>query len=133
MDIDFAFVCDYANGTGKLNAMGLGFDTIYAPNVPFTHHAFFLVAKLRASVVEVGEKDIKIALIDADGKSIIPDLISKIQLQRHEGLNESKANLVLQFGNVKFPDYGNYELKIVIDGEVKDSVSLRVAEPPGSA
>lgn len=133
MDIIFTFICDYANGTGKINAMGLGFDTIYASQVPYTHHSFFLVAKLRASVVEIGEKEIKIALIDADGKSIIPDLVSKIRLQRYEGLNESKANIVLQFGNVQFPDYGNYEFKIVVEGEVKGSISLRVAEPPKSA
>ncbi|MBN2240780.1 MAG: hypothetical protein JW712_13480 [Dehalococcoidales bacterium] len=130
MEIEFAFVCDYADGSGKLNALGIGFDTIYAPNVPFKHRAFSLVIKLKASVVEAGEKEIRIALIDDDGKSVIPELVSKLTLPRHEGLNETKANLVLQFGNVEFPHYGNYELKIVISRMEMGSIRLRVSKPP---
>ena len=30
MTVDFAFVCDYAEVGGKINAMGIGFDTIFA-------------------------------------------------------------------------------------------------------
>jgi hypothetical protein len=67
--VDFAFICDYAEATGKINALGIGFDTIFAPNVPTKHPSFFLVVQLRASTVEAGDKQLKISLIDADGQN----------------------------------------------------------------
>jgi hypothetical protein len=131
MNIDFAFVCDYADGTsGKISAIGIGFDTIHAPQVPFKHRLFFLVVKLRASIVETGEKEVKIALIDDDGVSVIPDLVSKINIPKPVSGTESKANLVLQFDNVEFPKYGNYELKLVISGVEMGSIQLHIAHLP---
>ena len=43
MNLDFAFICDYAEVSGKINALGIGFDTIYSPKVPAKHPLFFLV------------------------------------------------------------------------------------------
>ena len=116
MLVDFAFVCDYAEISKKINAIGIGFDTIYAPKVPFKHRSFFLVFKLRANIVEVGEKNIKISLIDEDGKRIIPDMNAKITIPKPpEGL-ESKAQLAIAFDKVEFPKYGTYSLHVVVEG-----------------
>ena len=45
MRVDFAFLCDHAEVSGKINALGIGFDTIYARKVPARHPYFFLVAQ----------------------------------------------------------------------------------------
>ena len=67
MDQVFAFICDFADASGgKINALGIGFDTIYAKEVPTTHPHFYLVLKLRADAAEAGDKDIRINLIVID-------------------------------------------------------------------
>ena len=77
MLVDFAFICDYAEVKDKINALGIGFDTIYASSVPARHPSFFLVFQIRANIVEAGEKTIKLSLIDEDGKNVIPDIVGK--------------------------------------------------------
>ena len=56
MHTDFAFVCDAAEATSKINALGIGFDTIYANQVPVRHPHFSIVLQLRSSAAEAGQK-----------------------------------------------------------------------------
>ena len=132
LDIDFAFVCDYAEAAGKINALGIGFDTIYAPAVPCKHQLFFLVMQLRANVVEVGEKKLEVDLIDEDGKNIIPTLRAKLNVLKPNTGTESIARIALQFNNVEFPRYGSYSLHAILDGHEMVRVPLKVSAPPKS-
>ena len=130
MKLDFAFICDYAEAPRKINALGIGFDTIYAPNVPCKHPSFFLVIQLRASVVEAGEKNLEVRLIDEDGRDIIPTVSRKFSLPMPTGGTESTSRITMQFGNVEFPRYGSYSLHAVIEGQEMVRVPLRVSPPP---
>ena len=130
MNIDFAFICDYAEATGKINAMGIGFDTIYAPNIPAKHPFFYLVAQLRASLMEAGEKDLEVHLIDEDGKDVIQALKGKIAIPRPPVGTESVARIAMQFNNVEFPRYGLYSLRAELEGHEVISIPLRISAPP---
>jgi hypothetical protein len=133
MNIDFAFICDYAEATKKINALGIGFDTIFAPNVPVKHPLFFLVFQLRANVVEAGEKNLKVSLIDEDGKPVIPDINSKFAIPKPSEGIESKGRVVLNFSNIEFSKYGSYSLHATIDGHDMINIPLRISPPPKSA
>ena len=74
MDVDFAFICDYADSGRKVNALGIGFDATYASRVLATHPRFDLAAQVRYHVTEAGPKDFAVRLIDADGEDIIPPI-----------------------------------------------------------
>ena len=130
MKVDFAFICDYADAMGKINALGIGFDTIYAPKVPFRHPMFSFVLQLRASVVEVGAKKLEVHLIDEDGNDIIPVLRKDIQVIRPITGVESVAKVALHFRNVEFPRHGSYSLRAVLDGSEIASVPINVNLPP---
>ena len=130
MKLDFAFVCDYAEATRKINALGIGFDTIYAPRVPCKHPSFFLVIQLRANVVETGEKNLEVRLIDEDGKDIIPTVSGKFRVPKPPTGTESIGRIAMQFGNVEFPRYGSYSLHAVIEGQEMVRVLLKVSPPP---
>lgn len=130
MNIDFAFVCDYAEVTGKINALGIGFDIIMAPKVPCKHPSFFLVIQVRANVVEAGEKNLKVDLIDEDGKSVIPSLRGKFSITKPIAGTESIGRITMQFSNVEFPKYGSYSLHAVIEGQEMVRIPLRVSLPP---
>jgi hypothetical protein len=130
--VDFAFICDYAEVSHKINALGIGFDTIYAPKTPIKHRSFLLVFKLRAIIVEAGDKNVKISLIDEDGKNIIPDINAKFAIPKpSEGL-ESKAQIAIGFDNVEFPKYGSYSIHAVLDGNDMIAIPIKVVPPPQS-
>jgi len=128
---DFAFICDYAESGNKLGALGIGFDTIYAPQVPCVHPNFHLVMQLRSSVAEAGQKDVEVRLIDADGKDVIPPLSAPMEVpQPPPGAMDTQARLVVGFGGVCFPAYGQYALHVVVQGNEMVRIPIRVAQPP---
>jgi hypothetical protein len=129
LNIDFAFICDYADVTGKINALGIGFDTIYATTVPCKHNLFFLVIQLRANSFESGEKQVEVNLIDEDGKNVIPPLKGSLNMPKPASATESVSRLALQFNNVEFPRYGSYSLHAIVDGYEMVRVPLKVSEP----
>lgn len=130
MNVDFAFICDYAEVPGKINALGIGFDTIHAPKVPATHPHFFLVIQLRASLVEAGEKKLEVRLIDEDGTDIIPTLSAKFTISKPAAGTESIGRIALEFGNVVFPRYCSYSLHATVEGHEMVRVPLKVSPPP---
>jgi hypothetical protein len=133
LDIDFAFICDYAEATAKISALGIGFDTIFAQKVPTVHPHFHLVAQIRASIAEVGDKDLVVRLIDADGNDVIPEVKGTINVtQPKEGMTESIGRLSMGFNNIQFPKYSEYSLHVVIQGSEMVRIPLRVAQPPST-
>jgi len=130
MRLDFAFICDYAELTGKINALGIGFDTIYTPQVPFSHPSFFLVMQVRASVVEAGEKTLEVRLIDEDGKDVIPTVKGKYTVPQSGVGTDRIGRIALALQNVRFPHYGSYSLHAVVDGQEMFDISLKISPPP---
>lgn len=136
MDIDYAFICDYADEgpRGKINALGIGLNRIFAPKVPYRLSHFHLVFQLRASIAEVGTKELLISLIDADGREVIPTLKREVEIPKpspREIETTTRANI--GFGNVEFPKYGDYSIHVAIAGVEMARTSLRVVEPPRTA
>jgi hypothetical protein len=130
MDVDFAFICDYAEVTNKVNALGIGFDTIFAPKVPATHPLLFIVVQLKTSLAETGEKRLEAHLVDEDGKEIIAPLIGKFSVPKPAAGLESIGRIAVAFQNIVFPRYGLYSFLISIDGHEIKRIPLRVVSPP---
>lgn len=131
MQVDYAFICDYADARDKVNALGIGFDTIWAPQMPTRHPHFNLVVQLRVTVAEIGSKDVQIHLIDADGKDVIKPINGKLEVGHpREGMIDTTVRLNIEFGNVEFKEYGSYSVRVTIAGHEMVSIPLRVAEPP---
>ena len=56
MDVDYAFLCDSAQESGgKVHALGIGIDGIFAPVLPATH-SVVLVAQFRYWAAEAGSR-----------------------------------------------------------------------------
>ena len=135
MDIDFAFICDSAEIGSKIYALGIGFDTIHATQVPAKHPHFALVAQFRASAAEVGDKEIVISLIDADGANVIdPPITGTFNIPAPPaGATESIGRMLVGFDNVEFPRFSQYSIHVVVQGREEIRIPLRVAQPPGTA
>jgi hypothetical protein len=133
MHVDFAFICDYAEATNKINALGIGFDTIIVQKMPARHPNFFLVIQMRASVVEAGEKKFEVHLIDEDGKEIIPALQGSLTIPKPPAGTENTGRIAMRFDNVEFPRFGAYSIHAVIEGHEVVRIPLKVLKAPPPA
>jgi hypothetical protein len=133
LEVDFAFICDYADASGpKVHALGIGFDTIFAPTVPAKHPQFTFVAQLRASAAELGAKEVAIRLIDADGNTLI-NIPGQVNIERPLTGLESVQKVAVQFHMVEFPRFGDYALHLVVGGIDLHRVRIRVSPMPQPA
>ncbi len=131
MDVSFAFVCDYADSSAKLTAVGIGFDTIFAKELPASRPVFYTVAAFRFRPVEAGPKAIEVHIIDADGGEVVPPLKAEIEVGRPAaGYRYTTQRMALGLHGVRFPDYGDYEVSWLIDGHEVALIPLKVAPPP---
>lgn len=134
MNVDFAFVCDYAEPGNKVSALGIGFDTIFASQVPCALAMFHLVLQLRVSIAEVGHKDVEVRLIDADGKDVVSPVTTSLDIpEAAPGALDNTGKLVVGFAGVAFPSYGHYALHVVVQGHEMARIPIRVAQPPTTA
>jgi hypothetical protein len=130
MNTDFAFICDFAEATAKINALGIGFDTLVAAQLPIRHPHFSLVLQLRASPAEAGQKRIQVNIVDEDGHDVIPAIHGQFNLPRTEGRTHSTGRFVMEFNAVEFKNYGQYTITVAVEGLEVASIPFRVIAPP---
>jgi hypothetical protein len=126
MDVEAFLLCDAATDQqGKLNVLG-AFDSIFAKNAPIVHPACAVAARIRFSKVEQGEHAVRICVVDQDGKEVVPKVDGKVSVGVAPDAGSAVVNLVLNFQRLKLPDYGEYSIDLVIDGEQKASLPFFV-------
>lgn len=132
MDVNFAFLCDYADPSGtKMSALGIGFDTIYAAKVPATHPVFFAVISIKFSGTEAGPKQVSMHLIDEDGKDIVSPLDTTINVESPPpGFMYKNQRIALGMFRVTFPHYGDYTISWLVGGQEIKTIPLKIASPP---
>ncbi len=131
MDIEIFTLCDAATDThGKLNILGT-FDAIWSKQVPTTHPHCAVALRVRFHRVEEGEHQIKINIIDEDGKLVAPSCNAGTKVVFGENAEGSIVrNLVINIQGLKIEHYGDYALDLAIDGRQEASLPLRVRKPP---
>ncbi len=131
MQLDFAFLCDYADAGNKINALGIGFDTIFAKEAPAMHPLFFVVVQLRASAAEVGNQPFTLHLIDADGANVMDPIQASLNIAPPPaGVRENIARLAIRLNNINFPKFSDYAVRVLIQGREVASLPIRVAKTP---
>ena len=130
MNIEAFLLCDCATDQrGKLNVLG-AFDSIYAKKTPIVHPSCTVATRIRFDRIEEGEHKVSIAVIDQDGKPIVPRLNGNISVRAREDAGSSVVNLILNLQRLKFENYGEYRIDLAIDGKVEGSLPFGVREVP---
>ena len=127
MDVTLALLADYANVTreGKMNVMGL-FTIINAATLPWVHPQMQLVLELEAGPAEWDtQKNIEIKLMDQDANTVLA-IGGSVKVPIGEPGRRVHVNSIMTFGNVKFDAEGDYIFSILIGGETKKEIPLRV-------
>ncbi len=131
MEVSLALLADYSNVTreGKLNLLGL-FDRINAPALPWTHPQMQLVLSFQASPAEYDMmKTVEIKLLDADGNTKFT-ISSELKVPREKSGRSVPINTMIAINNLRFDTEGDYAFHILIGGDDKKTVPLRVNYTP---
>ena len=133
MEIPFAFICDAADvAGGKVHAMGIGFDTIVATEVPTIHPVFYFVAQFKASITEMGEKPATLRLIDDDGQDIVAPVHLLVHIQPPTpGQLKTTGWIAWRFVGTVFPSYCEYSLHLTVSGHEMVRIPVRVGPASG--
>lgn len=127
MKVALALLADYANVTkeGKLNVLGL-FDRINAPSLPWTHPQMQLVLSLEATPAEWdSSKKVEIKLLDADGNTKFT-IGADLKVPRGQSGRNVLINSIIAINNLRFDTEGDYIFHVLIGGDDKKAIPLRV-------
>lgn len=127
MDVKLAVLADAANVSreGKLNILGV-FNVIYAASFPALHPPMYLVLNFEANNVEAGKtKTIEIVFQDEDGVKL-GSITGSCVVPKGEAGYPIQINHVQRIPSTPFQKPGDYEFKILINEDPKETISLRV-------
>ena len=132
MDVTLAVLADYANVSqdGKLNILGV-FQEVNATELPAVVAQMYLVIAFEAGAAEFEtEKQIRIALLETDGSEVM-SMEGPMWVER-PGRHGSRAylNQIVTLQGLTLPRSGDYAFHILVNGEEKRAVLLRVNEVP---
>ena len=131
MRVALGVLADYANVTadGKLNIMGV-FQVVNALQFPHVHAQMHLVLTLEADPSEVGtEKQIEIKLMTPDGASLFA-VGGEMQVPAVNRFPGTPIGIqhILGLQGIRFEKPGDYQFSVLIGGDHKESVRLKVAQ-----
>ena len=130
MEVQVASLCDFASDyEGKLCVLGC-FDTIFAREFPAVHPQCSVAMRLVFRKEEEGLHDVRLNFIDEDGRSIIPPLETKVEVQLGDDYFFATRNLVLNLQQLRFEGPGLYSVDLTVDGRMTASMPLQVRAAP---
>jgi hypothetical protein len=132
MDIEVFALCDAATSdqSGKLNVLGT-FDTIYAQQTPAGHPAAAVALRLRLSRSEFGKHQIRLLLIDDDGKTVGPDINGEFETAPANEAETACVNFVFNLQALPLPSYGRMHFDLAVDRNQLGRLPLYVRPIPG--
>ncbi len=128
MEIEIFTLADFAqDNNSKLTVVGT-FDSISARQFPATHPSCSVASRLRFAMKETGGHDLKLRLIDAEGKEIIQPIEGNINIGDPPNGQFSTINIVINFTQLQFEKPGRYSFELYIDGDWKSGLPLFLQE-----
>ena len=127
--IQHALLADYAmvSQDGKLSIIGI-FERIFAMKCPVTHPHMCLVLSFEADSADAGKKQkLAFQLIDADG-ALQLDFGGDLVVASTPSGDVARFNHIVNLNGVVIKEFGSYQFKILINGEVCASIPLKVSE-----
>jgi len=124
MDVEILALCDAATEhAGKLNIVGV-FDQINAPNAPLVTRPCCVASRMRFMSLEAGNKSIRIAIVDADGRDVLPAISLNSVVQVPDNVPSATLQIVVQIQQLSLPHFGEYAVALAVDGRVEKSIPL---------
>jgi hypothetical protein len=124
MEIEIFTLADFAqDNNSKLTVVGT-FDSIHTKQFPAQHPSCAVACRLRFAPKEIGEHELRLRLLDSDGKEVIQPITGNINIGPSANGNVSTVNLVINFNQLQFQKPGRYSFELFIDGDWKSGLPL---------
>ncbi|HAJ34724.1 MAG TPA: hypothetical protein DCL15_03375 [Chloroflexi bacterium] len=132
MKTRIAVLADYASLSieHKLNIMGI-FTTINATQTPVVHPQMKLVTQFEFAASETGQHQMRIVLVDEDGRELF-NIAAMVNIQHPHDGRPVLMNQIFDLAHLVFAAFGDYEFRILLDDELVTEVPLTIAQhrPP---
>lgn len=127
MFVEIFSICDAATDySGRLNLLG-AFEGIASSKTPIVRDRCSIAMRIRFESAEAGEHPVGVRFLNKEGKQVIPEMGARLNVKLVPGRESGAFNLVLNINRLTFPDFGVYEIQLLVDGEVKSRLPLLVA------
>lgn len=131
MKVALGVLADYANvsAEGKLNIMGV-FQVVYAAQFPLVYPQMHLILTLEADPSEMGiKKQLEIKLMGPDGAPLL-GVGGEMEVPKGSPFPGTAIGLnhILGFQGVRFEKPGDYQFAVLISGDHKQSIPLKVVQ-----
>jgi hypothetical protein len=125
MDVSDLIFADYAatNDRGKFTLVGAGFQEIFTSKVPCVHPLMFLFMRVKVTKQDIGKNRVEIRLTGEKGSIFKADGELVVSPEHKE---EQHIPFSFQLVNLKFDQAGNYSLEVRLNGEPKQSQTLKI-------
>ena len=128
MKVEVFALCDAAvDYGGKLSLLG-AFDGIFALKAPVIHPQCAIALRVRVSRADEGKHQITINFIDADGKLVMPSVHGNFEVHMPPERDSVAINLVLNIHQLRFDNFGDHAVDLMIDGRQEGSLPLVVVQ-----
>lgn len=131
MNVDVFTLCDFAQNTpgNKMNIVGT-FNRIFARQIPAVHPLCALAVLMRFEQIEQGTKNIRVSIIDSDGRPVVPILEAQLNVQISPNESDASVPLAVVIQQITLPRFGEYSVDLAVDGRQEASIPLYVLQAP---
>ena len=126
MQLEILTLCREARYNGQVLDVAGAFDIFVTPRMPLIVPSCWLAGRVRFERIEEGSHQLKITIIDADGRPVVPAITEDLSVQLARDLPTVCKAFALPFAQLMLPEYGEYAIKVAIDRIALASVPLYV-------
>ena len=126
MQLEILTLCREARYNGQVLDVAGAFDIFVTPRVPLVVPVCWLAGRVRFERIEEGPHQLKILIIDADGRPVVPEIVEDLSVHFAGGLPTVCKAFAIQFAQLVLPEHGEYAIKVAVDRISIASVPLYV-------
>ncbi len=115
MQLEILTLCREARYNGQVLDVAGAFDIFATPRVPLIVPVCWLAGRVRFERIEEGPHQLKIMVIDADGRPVVPEITEDVSVQFGRDLPTVCKAFAIQFTQFVLPNLGEYAVKVAID------------------
>lgn len=128
MQIEIFTLCREARDSGRAFDVLGAFDTFRVPRLPAEVPSCTLLAsragRIRFDRIEEGQHQVRLLFMDADGRSVVPEVVSELVVSFPEGASTVYKAFALHLSRFTLDRTGEYAVKLAIDRVLLASIPV---------
>lgn len=124
MQIEIFTLCREARDSGRAFDVLGAFDTFRVPKLPAEVPSCTIAGRIRFDRIEEGQHQVRLLFMDADGRSVVPEVVSELVVSFPEGASTVYKAFALHLNRFTLDRTGEYAVKLAIDRVLLASIPV---------